>query len=264
AGRIVGARNFTTGGEPDADVTDEEGHGTHVAGIAAAAGNNGQGVAGVAWGVKVMPVKVLGGQAGMYDVLDGLLYAVRYAPGDGTRVRVVNMSLGIPSAAASGFFAQALAEAREAGVLVVGAAGNDGREGPNMPSSTPLCLAVGATGHYMGWESLTAFSNYGDRLDLVAPGEDVLSTLPTGGSLMGAEYGLAGGTSMAAPYVAGVAALLAAKYDGAHTAADATYTDAARARLLSAVDDLGAPGRDPVHGAGRLNARKALTPATLN
>lgn len=263
AGRVVGAQNFTTGGAPDANVTDADGHGTHVAGIAAAAGNNARGVAGVAWGVKVMPLKVLGGSGGTFDVLDGLMYAVRYAPGDGTRVRVINMSLGIPSAAVSGFFAQAIAEAREAGILVVAAAGNDGRDGPHSPSTAPHCVAVGATTRYLGWEMLAGFSNYGDRLDLTAPGAEILSTLPTAGSPMGQEYGFADGTSMAAPYVAGVAALMVAKYDGTHARADAAFADQLRTRLLASVDDLGAPGRDPVFGEGRLNATKALTPATL-
>jgi subtilisin family serine protease len=263
AGRVIGAQNFTNGATPDTDVTDTVGHGTHVAGIVGAAGNNGQGVAGVAWGAQVMPVKVLGGQATGFDVLRGLLYAVHFAPVGGAQVRVINLSLGSPQGGIDALYTEAIAEARAAGIVVIAASGNDGRDVVNMPANTANVIAVGATANYLNWEPLAPFSNYGDRLDLVAPGQDILSTFPRSGAAAGTNYGFESGTSMAAPYVAGVAALVTAKYDPNNGQANAAFADQVRARLLRAVDDFGLPGRDPVFGEGRLNAARAVTPANL-
>jgi hypothetical protein len=267
AGRVVGARNFTAQ-TPDADVTDTQGHGTHVTGIVGATGNNNVGVAGVAWGVQLMPVKVLGdsGQGGTFDILQGILYASSFVPSpdDGSRVRVINMSLGTPTGGTDALYAEAIAQAHSAGVLVVAATGNDGRGIVGQPATTPHALAVGATARYLNWESLAAFSNYGDRLDLVAPGEDILSTFPTAGSGMGQTYGMASGTSMASPYVAGVAALVAAKYDKANASLTSAFATKLRTRLIASSDDMGAPGWDPIYGAGRLNANRAVTPANID
>jgi subtilisin family serine protease len=265
AGRVVGAKNFTTGADPDNDVTDDNTHGTHVAGIVGAAGDNGIGVAGVAWGARLMPVKVLGGQAGGFDVVQGLLYAARYRPNpdNGARVRVINMSLGSASGTVDAFYSEAIAEARAAGVLVVVATGNDGRNVVSVPANSPGALAVGSTGNYLFWESLSPFTNYGDRLDITAPGEDIVSTVPVGAGGAAAAYGLKSGTSMACPYVSGVAALVTAKYDANNQKVNATFVEQVRQRLMRAVDDLGVPGRDPSYGEGRLNAARAVTPATL-
>ncbi|MFN3431840.1 MAG: S8 family peptidase, partial [Candidatus Sericytochromatia bacterium] len=113
AGRLVGARNFTAD-PPDANVADPQGHGTHVTGIVGATGNNNVGVAGVAWGVKLMPVKVLGdaGEGGTFDILQGILYAASFVPSpdDGSRVRVINMSLGTPTGGTDALYAEAIAE----------------------------------------------------------------------------------------------------------------------------------------------------------
>jgi subtilisin family serine protease len=264
-GRLEGARNFTIA-SPDADVTDNQGHGTHVTGIVGATGNNGAGVAGVAWGVKLMPVKVLGdaGTGGTFDIIQGITYATGYEAADGSRVRVINMSLGTPSGSVDAYYAEAIAAAREAGILVVAATGNDGRGVVGQPATTPHALAVGATAHYLAWERLAAFSNYGDRLDLVAPGEEILSTLPGVVTGFGKDYGVVSGTSMSAPYVSGVAALVMAKYDKTNASRTAAFVDKVRARLIAACDDLGAPGRDPIYGAGRLNAARAVTPGTID
>lgn len=268
-GRLTGAQNFTTGASPDTDVTDQEGHGTHVMGIIGATGDNGAGVAGVSWGTRLMPVKVLGnnGTGGTFDIINGLLYAARFVPNpdDGSRVRVINMSLGVSTGGADAFYAEAVAEAYNAGIVVVAAAGNDGRAAVGQPATTPHTLAVGATAHYLSWEYLAGFSNYGSRLDLVAPGEDILSTLPQSPNAMGATtYGLASGTSMACPYVTGVAALVMARYDKDNAQRTAAFAEKVRTRLLAATDDLGAPGKDPVYGWGRLNAARAVTPATID
>jgi subtilisin family serine protease len=215
-----------------------------------------------------MPVKVLGdsGTGGTFDIIAGILYAARFrpSPDDGSRVRVINMSLGVPLGGADAFYAEAVAEAYNAGVLVVAATGNDGRGIVGQPATTPHTLAVGATGHYLAWEHLAPFSNYGDRLDLVAPGEDILSTFPQVATPMGQTYGLASGTSMAAPYASGVAALVMAKYDKDNQSLTPAFVEKVRTRLLAAVDDLGDPGRDPLFGAGRLDAARAVTPATLD
>ena len=267
AGRVVDPRNFTyDGGE--AEVTDDVGHGTHVAGIVGAAGNNDVGVAGVAWGVKIMPVKVLSTAGGQdYDIVSGVLHAVRYrpSPDDGSRVRVINLSLGSDVGSVSSVYAEAFAEARAAGVTVVVATGNSNVSQVAAPANTPDCLAVGATANYAAWEKLAHFSNHGDRLDLTAPGADILSTTPEGG-VYGVEPGYArmSGTSMAAPFVAGVAALVYARYDKQNASLTAAFADKVRTRLLAAVDDLGTPGWDPYFGAGRTDAGRAVGPATLD
>lgn len=265
--RVIGVRNFTTGGSPNFDVRDSDGHGTHVAGIIGARGDNGVGVAGVAWGATIMPVKVLGGEAGGFDVIRGMQYAYKWrpTPENGTRVRVINMSLGSASGSADAFYTEAIAEAKAAGVLVVAATGNDGRSIVSAPANSPGCLAVGATGSYLFWESLSSFSNYGDRLDITAPGEDILSTIPLDKAPSADQaYGYKSGTSMATPYVSGVAALLASKYDPNNTQMNGDFVEKMRQRLLRAVDDLGEPGWDPSYGEGRLDAGKAVTPASID
>jgi subtilisin family serine protease len=266
---VVGARNFTTAdGVPTADVTDVDGHGTHVTGILGAAGNNGDGVAGVAWGVKLMPVKVLDdtGAGSDFAILSGLAYAAHYrpVPDDGSRVRVINLSLGSDSGKVSEVYADAVAEATANGVLVVAASGNEGRLDVSTPANTPGVLAVGSSNQYLAWEGVSAFSNGGDRLDLVAPGEGILSTAPRTGSQLGPTYATISGTSMASPYVAGVAALVAARYDPDNLDNSPAYVEKLRRRLLKAVDDFGPAGRDPVYGEGRINAAKAVLPATID
>ncbi|MFP5504483.1 MAG: S8 family peptidase [Candidatus Sericytochromatia bacterium] len=257
AGRVVAPRSFADPEASSAIVTDTVGHGTHVAGIVGAAGGNGVGVAGVAWGVGIMPIKT---GLTIFDMLECIAYAVRYrpVPDDGSRVRVINMSVGFVTSGVNYLFAEAIEEARQAGCVVVISSGNNGADVINMPSSTPGAIAVGSTGESLGfWERLTTFSNHGPGLALTAPGENILSAAPGGG------YVFMSGTSMAAPYAAGVAALIAARYDPENARMDAAFADLVRQRLLSAVDDLGTPGPDPYYGSGRLNARKAVTPATL-
>lgn len=265
--RIVEPRNFTDVSTP-IDVRDLDGHGTHVAGIVAAAGDNDAGVAGVAWGVRIKPVKVLSDDGGgdEFDILAGFLHAVRWrpAPDDGSRVRVINMSLGSPTGAVMAIWADAVAEARAAGVVVVAASGNAGAENVDAPANTPGVLAVGSTNDYLAWEDVSPFSNHGDRLDLVAPGEDIISTAPILGSPIGEAYAYLSGTSMASPYVAGVAALVVARYDKDNFRMDGTFSEAVHRRLLRACDDLGVPGRDPWFGEGRLNAKRAVTPPNID
>lgn len=183
----------------DGDPTDVDGHGTHVAGIIAARGNNRRGVSGVAWRARIMPVRVLGGTNS--GTTGGLAAGIRYAVRMGARV--INVSANSPSADPA--VDAAIAEADRAGALVVAAAGNVGADLAAHPSF-PACsgagnlIAVASAGHL---RTLSAFSSYGGGcVDLTAPGEDIVSTRKGGG------YEVRTGTSMAAPQVAGAAVLL--------------------------------------------------------
>jgi subtilisin family serine protease len=217
------------------DISDGNGHGTHVAGIIAAEGNNSVGVAGVAWRAKIMPIRVLDPYLFGWDSdeIQGLNYAVANG------AQVVNMSLGLAQAGPA--FAEAVAQAEDRGVLVVAAAGNSGGA-VVYPAAYPTVLSVGASDQS---DQRAGFSAHGPRLDLLAPGVDILSTwirLP---------YFTRSGTSMAAPHVAGAAALLRAY--APHIA-----PAVARACLLHSASDLGAAGRDNDTGWGLLNVPGAL------
>jgi subtilisin family serine protease len=184
----------------DATPQDENGHGTHVAGIVAARGDNGIGIAGTAWRARLMAVRVLDRDAAgtTATVADG----VRYAVANGARI--VNLSLAGPASSAD--LEAAVVEAAEHGVLIVAAAGNAGRDltsAPAYPAAYPLpdVLGVAATRED---GSLSPVSDFGTGADLAAPGEDILSTALGGG------YEWRTGTSMAAPAVSGALVLLAA------------------------------------------------------
>jgi subtilisin family serine protease len=184
------------------DLNDDNGHGTHVAGIIAAAAN-GRGVVGVAYRAKIMTVKVL--DVNESGTTGAVAEGIRYAVANGARI--INMSLGGPTQDPR--VTDAIAAAAAANVLVVCSAGNDGRDidqKPSYPVSTPASNLVGvaATSPTQG-RQLGFFSNFGrNTVSLAAPGVDVLSTANNGG------YVLKSGTSMAAPQVTGVAALVAA------------------------------------------------------
>jgi len=184
----------------DGDPQDENGHGTHVAGIVAARGGNGIGVAGVAWQARLMAVRVLDSQA--RGTTDTVAAGVRYAVDRGARI--INLSLAGPTPTSD--LEGAIAYAQAHGVLVVAAAGNDGRDlatSPTYPAAFPEddVLGVAATGED---GSLSPISDYGPGADLAAPGQDILSTALGGG------YEWRTGTSMAAPHVTGALVLLAA------------------------------------------------------
>ena len=184
-------RDFVNG---DDDASDDHGHGTHVSGIAAAATNNGVGIAGVGYNARLLPVKVLSasGQGDTARIAQAIDWASQQAG-----VKVINMSLGCqcPSPA---YLTEAVANARARGVVVIAAAGNDGTSSPASPASAPGVIGVGATDSA---DRRTSFSNYGVNAKLAAPGLNIYSTL------RGGSYGTMSGTSMASPNVAGVAAL---------------------------------------------------------
>ena len=178
---------------------DANGHGTHVAGIIGAKGNNGVGVSGICWTASVMSVRFLDerGRGGSADAVDAIDYAVRMG------AKVVNCSFG--SSSKSSALQSAVIRAKEAGVLLVVAAGNDSDDIDKTPSYPAAftdgnILTVAAS---TALDTLAGFSNFGAKsVDVAAPGDNIESTLDGGG------YGEKDGTSMAAPLVAGAAALL--------------------------------------------------------
>ena len=180
----------------NADLSDTTGHGTQVAGVIAAAANNGVGGAGVCWGCRLMIVKVTqpGGIANYSDIAAGIAYAA--AKG----AEVINLSLG--GASDSATLRAAVAAASQTAV-VVGGAGNDNADAPFYPAAYDDALAVAGTD---ASDVKTATSNYGAWVDVTAPGEAIMTTLSGGG------YGAASGTSVAAPFASGLAGLLRSQH----------------------------------------------------
>ena len=179
---------------------DGNGHGTHVAGIAAAATDNGQGVAGLALTSRIVPVKVLNSSGSGTDA--GIAAGISWAVGHGARV--INMSLGGGGAFPT-TLCTAVANAIAAGVVVVAGAGNSGSSGASYPAACPGAIGVAATDSTGGSPS---WSNYGNPNVFVSgPGDLIHSTYWSSGS----TYATLSGTSMAAPHVAGLAALLLAQ-----------------------------------------------------
>jgi len=231
AAQIVPGWNFY---DNNADTSDVANHGTAVAGAAAAATNNGVGVAGVAGGAKLMPVRIASPSSYAYwsAAAQGIVYAADHG------ARVVNLSYeGAVGSASVQAAAQYLRS--KGGVLIV-AAGNTGAIDRTAP--TDLMLVVSATDEA---DQLASFSTYGDFVSLAAPGNNILSTL------RGGNYVYWWGTSFATPIVAGAAALVLAQRP--------EFTPAQVEALLKATAvDLGDPGPDARFGAGRLDVGAAL------
>lgn len=224
----------------DDDAMDDNGHGTHVAGTIAAETNNGVGVAGVMWKARILPLKVCNSRGGCNS--DDVAAAIRYAADNGANV--INMSLGGYSCSTT--IADAVNYAYfDKGVVIIAAAGNSGGSIAYPAKLTPV-IATGAIDHN---DIRAFFSSYGDKLDVVAPGVGIWSTVPNGG------YDSLSGTSMASPHVAGVAGLLLAQR------LDLT-NDQVREILRQSADDLGESGFDRFYGFGRVNAAQALTTDT--
>ncbi len=230
----------------DSTPDDDNGHGSHVSGIAAAATNNGTGVAGVSWGAKLMPLKALNQYGGGSTA--GVAQAIYYAVDNGAHV--INMSLGATGSSWPCGWSDvenALNHAVNNNVLVVVASGNDGKYGVSCPGAYDQVMAVGAT---TSSDARAYFSNWGPRLDIVAPGNAIYSTLSNGG------YGYKSGTSMATPHVAGLAALVWGM-DISQSAGEVRQT------IETSADDLGSAGKDETYGYGRINAYAALESFTL-
>lgn len=240
--------------EPQASPQDDNGHGSHLAGIAAAASNNGVGMAGISWGAKVLPVKVLdsSGQGTLEDLAQGIVWAAD----QGAKI----MSISSGSLGFSQTLQEAVDYAHDAkGALVVASVGNEGGFGglnpPQYPAALPKVLGIAATDSN---DRRADFSERGTFVDLAAPGVVILSSVPRGQGrvpALGGDYDFMSGTSMAAPLVAGLAALV-------WSANPALSNEQVAHFLESTALDLGPPGKDELFGYGRINAYAAVRAAT--
>lgn len=259
--RLLPGTAFVSGGTDDSE--DECNHGTHVAGILAAGGNDGVGVAGVSWGAKILPIDVMGGVPNCGEccgAITDLANGIRWAADNGADI--ANMSVqfyeifldDISLALIRG--AADYAEAR--GVTMIAATGNNqigGQGAIALPAKLDNVIAVGATAPD---DIRPNFSNWGAEIDLVAPGgADGFTQVDRIYSLIGtSSYTYLRGTSMATPHVSGTAALM-------KSLVPEINSSGIRDILLSTTDDLGPIGWDENFGTGRLNAEAALL-ATLD
>lgn len=218
---------------------DDVGHGTHVAGIIGAVVNNNEGVAGISWYNKVMPIKALdsSGAGTTYSVAEGVIWAADHG------AKVINMSLG--NYADSEFLHDAIKYAYNRDVVIVAATGNDNTERPGYPAAYPEVFSVSATDAKMNRAS---FSNYGDYVDVVAPGESIASTY------LNNQYAALSGTSMATPHVAALAGLIRSRNPNLNN-------EEVMDLMRESVVDLGDTGRDKYFGYGQVDIYKALKAA---
>ncbi len=257
AGKIVPGYDYV---QNDNDPRDGNGHGTHVAGIAAAVTNNAIGVAGMSWGARIMPLRVLD-EMGNGDTAK-VASAIGWAHLNGAKI--INLSLGGDQSSQT--LQEAITRAHNAGILVVAAMGNSGSSTPNYPAAFSNVMAVGATdiNDTRAW-----YSNYGNHIDISAPGgvmachgiTGIYSTMPTydvyltlpnpSGCTYYRGYDTMQGTSQATPFVAGLAALMWSQ--------DPTLTPTEVQQIIqSTAVDLGAPGWDQLYGWGRIDALAAV------
>lgn len=242
------------------NVWDDDGHGTFVAGIIAAASNNGLGMAGLNWGVRIMPLKIMDtfGHGRAFNVAKAIVYAVDHG------AKVINLSL--EAELISVIDQMAIDYAHKKGALVVVAAGNQGSETKDRsPVSLNHVLGVGALDLN---DKRAGFSNWGPHIKIAAPGVDILSLrarrtdfillsqakdYKAGESFVGpkAMFMRASGTSFSAPMVSAVASLIWAKNPN-------LTNEQVERMLIESADDLEVPGWDQLTGAGRLNAVDAL------
>lgn len=229
--------------DDNANLSDNTGHGTEVAGVIAAATNNGQGVAGVCWNCRLMIVKVTqpGGVANYSDIAAGVAYAAQKG------AEVINLSLGGYSDSAT---LRAAIEIASQTAVVVGGAGNDNKSDPFYPAAyDDYVLAVAGT---TSSDTKVGTSNYGTWVDVSAPGEVITTTFSGGG------YGPTSGTSMAAPFASGLAGLLRSLHPG-------WSADMVRAQIIHTTDDIDSlnPGYEGKLGSGRIDAGQAAATAPV-
>ena len=242
-GKITGGYNVL---DPGSAPTDENGHGTHVAGIAAGNPDTSMGISGIAPSCRIMPIKVANAQgvAATSDIAEGIAYAALHG------ASVINLSIGGPTASKTLEKAVAAAVARH--VPIVAAMGNDGSSRPMYPAAYAGVIAVGATD---AQDEVTAYSQTGKWISVVAPGDDILSTTPTyvtnlieTGETTG-RFGYLSGTSMATPMVTGIVALM-------RSLDDSLSPDDLKQKLESSTDGSGRFSTSA--GYGRVNAAKAV------
>ncbi|MDR7556512.1 MAG: S8 family peptidase [Armatimonadota bacterium] len=243
----------------DSDAEDDNGHGTHVAGIIGALTNNATGVAGMNWattggsgdpGVSLLAAKVLNasGVGTYFAVMNGIMWAVQQG------AHVINLSLG--GSSPSLFLESAIANAWTAGSVLACAAGNSGTNAKMYPAAYPQCIAVAATDQD---DRKAAFSNWGkDWVDLAAPGVAILSTMPNAPVYLTTQYNYKqdydalSGTSMATPFVAGLAGLRWTRW----VATGCERNSCIRDRIERTADRIRGTGRYWAHG--RINAYRAV------
>ena len=246
-GRLVAGYDFVNN---DTNASDDNGHGTWVTGIIVARANDGYGIAGISWSDRVMPIKIMNGSGSgsTADLLDGIRWAADHG------ADVINMSVGgFPY---SQLVQDAVNYAWGKGVVLVGAAGNNRREETYYPASFDNVISVSAT---QVNDEFSNWSSWGPKVDVSAPGSSVRTTncytCTYADHDSWGTHTFISGTSFATPNVAGVVALIRAKFP--------TYTPAqVVSRLLNTTDDLGYPGWDNRYGRGRVNAHRAVGATT--
>ena len=225
---------------------DVHGHGTGVAGTAAALTDNSTGAAGMCWDCSVMPVKVLGdgGSGSTSDVVQGIMYATNYAIANPTKRVIINMSLGRSCSGITSTEQNAINFAYNNNVFVITSAGNSGSDNTQCPATANNAFAVSATNNS---DNLANFSSYGNDVDLAAPGVSIYNARGTGNS----AYTFWSGTSFSAPNVAGVAGLI--------WSANPSLTNEEVEQILrTTAEDI---GDSYFFGDGRVNANLAVLEA---
>ena len=250
AGKVLKGYDVLAKGTPAAD---ENGHGTHVAGIIAAIANNGLGIAGLTRGTRILPVRVLDAQGGgdTAGVAEGIIWATDHG------AQVINMSLAAQFSDSATRSAVAYAISRN--VVVVAAAGNDGcgflsGASPSYPAAYPGVIGAGSID---SGNAKSSFSDCGSWVDVAAPGAGIWSTMihnsnPELRCARTAYYCDLSGTSMATPYAAAAAALAIAEIGPRWSQAGV------QAVLTSTATDLGSAGRDDSYGYGLINPVRTL------
>ncbi|MBI2836567.1 MAG: S8 family peptidase [Chloroflexi bacterium] len=240
AGNYAGGYDWVS---DDTDPMDDNGHGTHVAGIVGAVRGNG-GVAGVAPGARLYGLKVLNASGSGYwsDVISALDWAVKNG------MQIANMSLGANSAPRA--LQTAADKAYASGVLLVAAAGNDGKGSVSYPARYSSVVAVAATDTT---DQRPWWSNFGSQVELSSPGVGVYSTYRGGG------YASLSGTSMATPHATGVAALVFVSGRAVNSDGKNGIANEVRKILQDTADDLGTTGKDKYYGYGLVDAEQAAT-----
>lgn len=247
-GNLTSGYDFIDNDNDPTDTSATFSHGTHVAGIIGALTDNSQGIAGINWQVKIMPVRVIGpaGNGGY----DKLISGIRWATDNGADI--INMSLG--GAYSHSSLQETIQYAVNNGVTVIAAAGNEGSTPILYPARYPETISVGAIGP---GKKRSYYSNYGSELDLVAPGGDIKDNtliypqnqiLSTAGPEQ--KYAWKQGTSMATPHVSGLVALLYSE--------GINNPEQIKTLLKKTADDLGVTGTDKKYGAGLININRAL------
>jgi thermitase len=232
-GRLLSGYNVVN---PNSPPMDDVGHGTHVSGVISALVNNGQGVAGMTWYNPILPVKVLdeNGAGNTYNVAQGIIWAADHG------AKVINMSLG--NYAEANFLHDAIRYAYNKDIVLIAASGNDNTEEPGYPAAYPEVFAVAASDSS---KKKATFSNFGDYIDVTAPGVNIASTYPHN------QYAALSGTSMASPHVTALAALIRS------TNPKLKNTEVMDI-MRSTAEDLGAKGKDKYYGYGQIDVNTAL------